>query len=249
MVNFSKRCQLAEHLRSGTVSDNSDNAFREFATIFVVLAAFVAIFTSQASADSQKAADEFHEKACVEYPSSSSPWHIANLYDCATRALYIPYQLWTGADWNGRKDGPCMHEAQTSFTVNSTSRTSIRGPKTWLNPNTGEEVEVWVRAKQRGSKVQYFTCHDKGIGRVYDNRYNRSWETGRCKFPAGFGWAVGERRQCESTAIEITKIRLNRKGQLRYLDFKWWYSSSSDWKLDHIYRYKPEYGMLNAWKQ
>ena len=249
MINFCKRCHLAEHSRTDADSGSSDIAFREFATNTAVLVILVVLLASHASADSQRAAEKFHEKACAEYPSSNSPWHIANLYDCATRALYIPYQLWTGALWDGRNDGPCMHQVRSNFTVNNSSRTSIRGPKSWLNPKTGEEEEVWVRAKQNGSKVQYFTCHDKGIGRVYDNRNNRSWETGRCKFPAGFGWALGERRQCASTAIEITKIKLNKTGHLRYLDFKWWYRSSSGWKLDHIYRYNPEYGIRNAWKQ
>ena len=30
-----------------------------------------------------------------------------------------------------------------------------------------------------------------------------------------------------------------------YLTFEWWTGST----LDHVYRYKPEYGMTNAWPQ
>ena len=190
-------------------------------------------------------AERFHERACASYSASTSPWHVTNLYDCATRELYIPYQLWTGTSWDGRNDGPCMHEARTSFEVNGRSPTTIRGPKAWRNPKTGEEELVWVRAKRNRSKVQHFTCHEKGIGRVYDSRRKRSYRTGRCKFPAGHGWKVGERRSCRSTSIEITEVGLDKTGHLKRLDFKWWAGS----KLDHIYRYVPENGMKNAWKQ
>ena len=41
-------------------------------------------------------AEGFHHRACAS-PSNGSPWHVSNLYDCETRALYIPYRLWTGA--------------------------------------------------------------------------------------------------------------------------------------------------------
>ena len=81
--------------------------------------------------------DSFHKIACADYPPSSSPWHIGNLYDCGTRKMFVPYQLWTGAKWDGRKDGPCMHRADNTFTVNDRSETRIWGPKKWLNVEIG----------------------------------------------------------------------------------------------------------------
>ncbi len=56
-----------------------------------------------------------YEAACVEPATSTSPWNIKNLYDCENRSLFIPYQLWTGADWDGAKDAPCMHTANSLF--------------------------------------------------------------------------------------------------------------------------------------
>lgn len=186
-----------------------------------------------------------HQLACQTPTTNPSPWHIANLYDCATQALYIPYQLWTGATWDGAKEGDCMHRATSRFDVNASSPTTINGPKPWTNPETGRDELMWVREKANGSKVQYFTCHEKGIGRVYDSRGPRSYPTGRCKFPAGFGWKLLERRHCEATSIEITKVDLDHNRNLEAIEFKWWFDAT----LDHVYRYVPNYGMTNAWKR
>ena len=126
--------------------------------------------------------ETLHELACSGASESDSPWHIGNLYDCESWSMFIPYHLWTGAEWDGNKDGPCMHEASTTFFVNRRSKTTIEGPKEWRGQ------EIWVRAKSDGSKSQYFECHDRGIGRVYENRKGRKRvyrKTGRCKFPAG----------------------------------------------------------------
>ena len=138
-----------------------------------------------------------------------------------------------------------MHKADLFFVVNSTSQTTIKGPLKWVNPNTGETIQVWDRSKTNGSKLQLFTCHAKGIGRVYDSRGERHWDVGRCKFPAGFGWKIGERRFCDNTSIEITSISTDTKNNLESLTFKWW----SGRHLGHIYQYAPNDGMHYAWEQ
>ena len=194
---------------------------------------------------SAAAAEPIHERACNGKQPGASPWHISNLYDCRSRTLYIPYHLWTGMPWDGRKDRPCMHKAYNHFLVNGRSQTVIRGPENWNHPKTGEALQIWIREKVRGHKVQYFVCHERGIGRVYDSRRERVARVGRCKFPAGRGWKVGERRECRSTAIEITRIDVDDDGLLAGLEFKYF----SRGRLDHIYRYVPRQGMTNAWKQ
>ena len=193
---------------------------------------------------SAAAAESIHERACAGPPDEAA-WHISNLYDCQSRTLYIPYHLWTGMPWDGRKDSPCMHKAYKVFLVNNRSQTSIRGPESWTHPKTSETLQIWVREKARRHKVQYFVCHERGIGRVYDSRRERFSRVGRCKFPAGHGWKVGERRECRSTAIEITQVDLDDDGLLARLEFKYF----SRGRLDHVYRYVPEQGMTNAWKQ
>ena len=191
--------------------------------------------------------ETLHELACSGASESDSPWHIGNLYDCESRSMFIPYHLWTGAEWDGNKDGPCMHEASTTFFVNRRSKTTIEGPKEWRGQ------EIWVRAKSDGSKTQYFECHDRGIGRVYENRKGRKRvyrKTGRCKFPAGYGWQMSRKRYCTRTAIELDKMEFDSNRELLALEFKWWYKArSGGYVFDHRYRYQPNVGSTNAWRQ
>lgn len=186
-----------------------------------------------------------HSAVCENSQAALTPWSLRQLYDCSTRALFIPYQLWTGAPWDGNRDAPCMHSADTLFNVNGRSTTTIQGPREWTNPVTGEKEIIWIRDKVSGRKTQYFTCHEKGVGRVHDSRWNSAWGTGRCKFPAGYGWRISERRYCVDTSIEIVAIEMNGETELTSMEFKWWYGEN----FDHIYKYAPEKGMLNAWKQ
>lgn len=214
--------------------------------LFILTVVFsLGIFTPAWAWSDETTADSFYKLACAGYPPSSSPWHVGNLYDCKTRKMFVPYQLWTGAEWDGRKDGPCMHKADTTFDVEGGGLTRIWGPKKWSNIESGEDELVWVREKITRYKVQYFTCHQDGIGRVYDSRYPKYWYPGRCKFPAGREWKIRSRKDCEGTALEITHVGLDAKGHLEEIEFKYW---SRD-RLDHIYRYVPKQGMTNAWKQ
>ncbi|MDC9727298.1 MAG: hypothetical protein PSN35_05640 [Candidatus Thioglobus sp.] len=195
---------------------------------------------------------ELHKISCKEKQQDKSSWNIVNLYNCETKTMFIPYQLWSGQAWNGDKNASCMHKANTSFYVNGKSGTTIKGPKQWINPKTEKELEVWHRDKMNGSKQQYFSCNAKGIGRVYDSRNGgRYYKHGRCKFPAGFGWEIGKQRKCKETAIEIIKIELNSDNDLSAIGFEWWYKSRKRDKYihDHTYRYEVGYGSRNAWKQ
>lgn len=186
-----------------------------------------------------------HSFACSESRKSDNKWNIQELYNCDSRELFIPYQLWTGAIWNGDKDAPCMHASSSLFYVNGVSATTISGPEKWQNPLSGETESYWSRKKLNGSKTQLFTCHKLGIGRVYDSRGPRHYRSGRCKFPAGYGWKIGDRRDCRDTSIEIIDITLDGENNLESLTFKWWYGTT----LDHIYLYTPNKGMVKAWRQ
>ena len=190
--------------------------------------------------------ETLHNLACSVAGDNGSPWHISNLYDCDSRSMFIPYHLWTGMAWDGNKDGPCMHEASTTFFVNGRSQTTIEGPKEWRGR------QIWERAKSNGSKTQYFECHSRGIGRVWENRRGRERvyrDTRRCKFPAGHGWKFGKRRSCTRTAIKIDKLEFDNH-ELRALEFSWWYERrGGGYVLDHRYRYQPNVGSTNAWRQ
>ena len=188
---------------------------------------------------------ELHNFACVDKSRNSEAWGKNSLYDCKSQKLYIPYQLWTGAIWDGNKTNSCMHTANSAFNVDGDSPTTIKGPRDWRNNKSGKTEQIWARDKVDGSKSQYFTCHEKGIGRVYDSRRARTYLSGRCKFPAGDSWVLAKRGYCKNTSIEIIDLVFNNKGVLQSMRFKWWTGGN----FDHIYRYLPNYGMSDAWKQ
>ncbi len=187
---------------------------------------------------------ELHQLACNSNKNSEI-WGKNSLYDCKRQKLYIPYQLWTGVKWNGKKSANCMHSANSTFNVDGDSLTTIKGPKDRYNHKSEITEKIWIRDKVDGSKSQYFTCHAKGIGRVYDSRRARNHATGRCKFPAGNGWEIAKRRKCDNTAIEITEMTFNKRGVLQSMKFKWWVGGY----FDHMYLYIPNYGMSRAWQQ
>lgn len=195
---------------------------------------------------------ELHQAACSSLDDiNESPWDIKSLYNCKTKTLFVPYQLWTGMKWNGDQGSSCMHEADSTFYVNGKSGTRIKGPEEWRNPKTLDSLKVWKREKLDGSKKQYFACNNKGIGRVYDSRKKgRNYDFGRCKFPAGHGWEIGKQRKCKSTAIEIIKVELDSNKSLSAIEFKWWYQSrDGEYVHDHTYRYEPNIGNVSAWEQ
>lgn len=199
-------------------------------------------------------AETLHSLACSQPVENDSAWNISHLYDCEDRTIFVPYQLWTGAQWDGNKDAPCMHPADSVFFVNGVSGKTIKGPTEWFNPSTGNTETIWERNNLDGKKTQYFVCHERGIGRVYDRRRQEEGNSrpndGRCKFPGGYGWPVFERGFCTISAIEIIRIALNHDHELSGLEFKWWYQSSSGgYVLDHIYRYVPNVGSTHAWAQ
>lgn len=170
----------------------------------------------------------------------TSPWNIKNLYDPRNDSMFIPYQLWTGMNWDGDKNAPCMHSANSLFAVNGTSETTITGPHEWQGMN------VWFREKTDGSKQQYFVCNPKGIGRVYDSRYpGRRYSNTRCKFPAGYGWRIGTERDCTATSVKITKMIFDPDYNLTAIKFEW----RTNGYHDHTYIYAVGYGMSEAWKQ
>jgi hypothetical protein len=214
-------------------------------TSCIYLPAIAACASANATVIQAENATAIHSIACSEPRKSDNKWNIQELYSCDARELFIPYQLWTGASWSGDKDASCMHPSDSLFYVNGVSATTISGPERWQNPLSGETESYWSRKKVNGSKTQFFTCHKLGIGRVYDSRGPRHYRSGRCKFPAGYGWKIGNRRHCRDTSIEIIAITLDGENNLESLTFKWWYGIT----LDHIYRYAPNKGMVNAWRQ
>ena len=216
--------------------------------LLLVIQASILLFKSDLFAD-QLISDL--NQVCTNPSKIHSPWHQRNLYDCKSNSLFIPYQLWSGADFNGDKSSHCMHKVKHTFVVNSDGeKVTLSGPQDWFNPATSNIETVWLRHSQISNKVQRFSCHTRGIGRVYDSRRERYFRPGRCKFPAGFGWRLNKTVICDDTKIELTRVNWSQNNELESIVFKWWFrKKSGQWHLDHIYRYAALAGMTHAWKQ
>ena len=210
---------------------------------------FIAVIFSGcgASFNNMKKLNEVALQECNNVKQGNSPWHISNIYNCENKSFFIPYQLWTGMDWDGDKNASCEHESNSSIYVNGKSGTTIKGMTDFKDPNTGIKAKIWKREKMNGSKQQYFTCNENGIGRIYDKRGNkeRYFDLGRCKFPAGYNWKIEEMRECVDNSIEITNITFYDNKNLHSIEFKWFTKKT----YDHKYKYVRGTGMTNAWKQ
>ena len=184
-------------------------------------------------------------------------WSKQNLFDPETQTYYIPYQLWTGAYWDGNRD-IILHSADTVFWVNGRDETRIKGPETWRHPLLDEEFLVYRRTKSNRDKVQLFIFIENVIGRVYDHRptrlYDRYYDGKAVKLPAGEGWKIGIARTFSftlwdtgrkwpvTTTIEITAIEFDNEGIMTALK----YSYSVNGILDQKYIYSPGKGMVAA---
>ena len=189
------------------------------------------------------------KKVCNSTNSNPSPWSIHNLYDCKLKSFFIPYQLWSGAKFDGNKKGSINHQVnkQTLTPYGNKSKLqplSIIGTKKWTNPEDGIEYNIYIRERSRKGKIQYFTANTMGIGRVYDNRDERYYTEPRIKFPAGYGWQLHEQRSLGVTDIEIINMTFY-KNNLEGITFKWWVNGS----LDHIYHYEVNKGVIISLKQ
>ena len=198
---------------------------------------------------------ELHELVCNKKIEPSSPWSIHNLYHCGSRSFFIPYQLWSGAQFLGSKNTVCMHPTNHTFVNIDKTKTNILGPTSWENPVTDGTEVIWVRENKDKAIMQYFTCHENGIDMVFDTESKRSFKPGRCMFPGGAGWQLGRERPCRSTSIEIRSMTLDAQASLESIVFKWRAVKSSlvneaeDKQFDYIYRYERGKGMTDVWKQ
>ena len=148
--------------------------------------------------------------------SASNPYHFINLYDASSDSFFIPYQLWSGAKWDGVKSvEKCMHKANTTWTYfnprNTKSKGKIISPVKYPHPSSGEVFQTFDWKGRKGS--QNYICHSKGLARIYDHRFKRAGlldspilNGTECKFPAGFGWQIGVSQDCNPEAPKQTTV-------------------------------------------
>ena len=188
--------------------------------------------------------------------TSADPWHFNNLYDPETKSFFIPYHLWTGAKWDGVKSTKdCMHSANNTWNYTNTKNrnkfSEVSGPVSFTNKETGKDVETWLVKLDENSEQNYI-CHEKGIARVYDKRprFNiDQYMNGReCKFPAGFGWKIGEKVDCDPVAPRVTRIEglfFDANFILQNMSFVYINKEGVTTRLlEDYYEYKPELGRV-----
>jgi len=149
-----------------------------------------------------------------------SPWDSA--IDAATKARFIPVELWTGAAWDGKKELK-MSNAETRF--GDRLNKDIRGPMEWKHPMTGATLVVYERTNQErdGVKSQLFAMNEEktGLGRVYDSRTELGMRTfsGGLKFPLGYR-KQGETKQVVETRYEGSRVETRIESiKITQLDF------------------------------
>lgn len=224
---------------------------------------FTALFSGCATTTftSNTALNKITNKECSKPTKNLSAWHIDNLYDCKTKSFFIPYQLWSGAKFDGNKETSINHQVDnTSYAIHNKSSKlvpiKILGTKKWINKITNEENNIYVRTTETKGvkKVQYFVANEMGIGRVYDDREGGRYFSGTgMKFPSGYGWKLGERRTAfdiengedRTTEIEIVAMTFDDKQELKDITFNWW----TNGYFDRQYTYTVNNGLAKSVKQ
>ena len=69
----------------------------------------------------------------------------------------------------------------------------------------GLAADVKTFKSENRKNYQHFICHEKGLARIYDQRFEQTGELDsldgkECKFPAGFGWRVNETQDCSENS-------------------------------------------------
>jgi len=181
--------------------------------------------------------------------------------DPATQTRFIPMQLIVPGVWDGsqRIELPPARNYEAEETV-------WNGPQAWINPYTGETLQVYDRqrtTRREGHVEQKMALRDDAtaIGRVYDSRFGVLVCVQEAKFPLGF-WRQGEVRTydgvCQSTVdgrilslhrrarITIEEIDYEYRGMAHSLRFAWHYADSDSGEvLDHrTYIFAPGFGLV-----
>lgn len=180
-----------------------------------------------------------------------------NAYNFETKQRFIPVELFTGAEWDGRhqlqlkevlttacylvvgRDRPCDKVLVSGPFMTAANKTKIA----WA----GDELFYYVRTfKIRGEPIEsHFTINNSkdGLVRIYDKRKRwgiRTYDGLGSKFPLGY-WKQGEVRVYPSkrpTKIEILELN----GPDECLTFRWVVGDGLRRNQDNNYTFCPNRG-------
>ena len=106
----------------------------------------------------------------VDAPKAADLSKWAASHAPATKARFIPIELWTGSEWDGNRELR-MTSANLSFGKRGEKR--ISGPLAWRRPDTGEVIQVYERDNKGKKQLFALSSRGDGLGRVFDSRYAR----------------------------------------------------------------------------
>lgn len=208
---------------------------------------------SEVSIKKQSEAESAFAKAAQI--TSSNPWHFSNLYDDASNSFFIPYQLWSGATWDGTKSVEnCMHAVKNTWVFKRGDRERkqrISAPVDFKKKGSAGEVMTFKSENRKN--YQHYICHKKGLARVYDQRFEQTGELDsldgkECKFPAGFGWQVDETRDCSENspkATRITELTFDKDFILQKMSYTYEKKKGAKaLRTDDYYEYVPNKGRV-----
>ena len=180
-----------------------------------------------------------------------------NAYNTETKKRFIPVELFTGANWNGKHQLNLTEATTTAcYTVIGQDRpcgqVKLSGPFfTEVNETqiewAGNKVPYYLRTFQiRGNQVEsHFTINNSrdGMVRIFDKRKRwgeRTYDGLGSKFPLGY-WKEGEVRTYPSkrpTRIEIVELN----GPDNCLTFRWTVGDGQKRNQDNNYTFCPNRG-------
>ena len=182
-------------------------------------------------------------------------------YNNSTKERFIPVELFTGGQWDGKHELVLKEATTTSCAaINGNKRRcdnyDITGPFKTEKNNTkiewvGDEIPYYRRTfstRRHGLVESFFTINSSkdGLVRIYDKRKKwgaRTYSGVGNKFPLG-NWKQGEVRVYDTrrpTKIEI--IELN--GPDNCLTFRWTLGLGKERNTDNNYTYCPNRGFTN----
>jgi hypothetical protein len=181
--------------------------------------------------------------------ADSAVW--ATGYDAATQTRFIPVELWTGAEWDGKRE---IRMGKAELVFGDRAQKRIVGPIAYTRP--GESVPIQVYERWQRGKKQLFAISSRGdgLGRVYDSRYERNC-VDEVKFPLGL-WKQGEKRVYEipcdggrfTRRLEVTILNLDYSygGNPHSLQFHWLMDGGKHRGTDMRYVYSPGLGQVRV---
>lgn len=185
---------------------------------------------------------------------SEDPWN--NAYNEETKQRFIPVELFTGLEWDGKHE-LVLKEATTTACSETKGRPCINyyvsGPYKTETNNTkidwvGEQIPYYKRTfstRRMGPVESHFTINNSkdGLVRIFDKRKqwgNRAYDGLGSKFPLGY-WKQGEVRTYNSkrpTRIEIVELN----GPHNCLTFRWVIGKGERKNMDNNYTFCPNRG-------